>query len=77
MALTVSEARQKKDWLKGVLKKEFANAALSVGLAGVPHDFAIRVIGGIDISPLVKTKIRQWLPQSNPDIRYVDYIKSA
>lgn len=77
MALTATEARAKKDWLKGELKKEFANATISVGLAPAPHDFAIRVIGKIDITTLVNSKVRQWLPQSHPDVRYVNYIKPA
>lgn len=77
MALTATETRAKKDWLKSELKKEFANATISVGLAPAPHDFAIRIIGKVDISPLVKTKVQQWLPQSHPDVRYVTYIKPA
>lgn len=77
MALTPAQAQQEKDWLKGELKKEFANATISVGLAKAPYDFSIRVIGKIDISSLVKTKVQQWLPQSDPDVRYVNYIKPA
>lgn len=77
MALNVTEARLKKDWLKGELKREFANSTISVGLANAPHDFAIRVIGKVDVSSLVKNKVQQWLPQSNPDVRYVSYLKPA
>ena len=77
MALTYTQARQQKDWLKGALKCEFANSTISVGLASGPHDFAIRIIGKVDVSTLVANKVREWLPQSNPDVRYVNYIKPA
>ncbi len=77
MALTAIEARAKKDWLKGELKREFANSTISVGFANAPHDYAIRVIGKVDVSSLVKSRVQQWLPQSNPDVRYISYIKPA
>ena len=77
MALTYTQARQQKEWLKGALKREFANSTISVGLASSPHDFAIRVIGKVDVSSLVRKKVHELLPQSNPDVRYVNYIKPA
>lgn len=77
MTLTVAEATRKKEWLKGQLKSEFGSkgATFSVGLSGGQHDFVIRVMGSKDISFTVKRKVLEWLPQSNPDVRYISHIK--
>ncbi len=77
MALTYTQARQQQDWLKGALKREFANSTISVALGRSPHDFTICVIGKVDVTPLVRKKVRELLPQSNPDVRYVNYLKPA
>lgn len=75
MPLSPDEVRVKKQWLKDSLKKEFNTSVFSVGVAAAPHDFAIRVMGAADISYQVNRKVKDLLPQSNPDVRYINYIK--
>lgn len=76
MALSPDQAGARKLWLKNQLRKEFKNAVFSVQLARTPpYDFTIHVIHGVDISGLVKNRVHHLLPQANPDVRYVDYLK--